>query len=357
MVIETETPTAVTNFRVAGKAVFCERYGNGHINDTFRVLTEGGGQYIVQKINTNIFKRPDLLMENIAAVCRHVAKKAAEPRGALTLIQTNDGGNYYADENGGYWRVYNFITDSLCLEAVESESDFYESAVGFGNFQNMLADFDAATLHETIINFHNTPDRYEKFKAAIAGDAMGRVKEVAKEINFALKREKDAAVLYEMLVNGTLPLRVTHNDTKLNNVLFDAQTRKALCVIDLDTVMPGLAAYDFGDSIRFGATSAKEDETDLTKVNFIFGLYRAFAEGFLSACGGSLMKNEIKTLPEGAKIMSLECGVRFLTDYLMGDTYFKIKYPSHNLVRCRTQFKLVADMETQWDKMKNAVDG
>ncbi|MDD4125252.1 MAG: aminoglycoside phosphotransferase family protein [Eubacteriales bacterium] len=347
---------AIESFSIDGKAVFCERYGNGHINETYRVICDGGREYILQKINKHIFKRPDLLMENIASVCGHVSKKAADPRGALTIVNTKDGGSCHVDDNGEYWRVYDFITDSLCLESVEFESDFYESAVGFGNFQNMLSDFDAKTLHETIENFHNTPDRYKKFVAAVEKDAFGRAKDVKEEIEFALKREKDAAVLQNMLDNKALPLRVTHNDTKLNNVLFDAKTRKALCVIDLDTVMPGLTCYDFGDSIRFGATSAKEDEEDLSKVNFVFSLYKTYAEGFLSACGGALTKEEIETLPEGAKIMTLECGVRFLTDYLEGDTYFRIKHPRHNLVRCRTQFKLVSDMEIQWDKIKNAVN-
>ena len=352
-----ETFNALENFKIKGKAVNCERYGNGHINETYRAVTDTGREYILQKINKNIFKRPDQLMENIYAVCGHVSKKVTDPRGALTIINTKDGGFFYLDEGENYWRAYDFITDSLCLEAVEYESDFYESAVGFGTFQNMLSDFDASVLHETIVNFHNTPDRYRKFREALEKDAAGRAKEVKAEIDFVLSREKDASVLTDLQNSKLLPLRVTHNDTKLNNVLFDIKTRKALCIIDLDTVMPGLAAYDFGDSIRFGASSAKEDETDLSKVNFVFNLYKIYTEGYLSACGSSLTKKEIETLPEGAKLMTLECGVRFLTDYLEGDHYFRIKYPEHNLVRCRTQFKLVSDMENRWDKMKNLVNG
>ncbi|MGI6716719.1 MAG: phosphotransferase enzyme family protein [Eubacteriales bacterium] len=352
-----ETINVLENFRLEGKTVYCERYGNGHINETYRVVTDTGREYILQKINKNVFKRPDLLMENVNNVCRHISNKVADKRSALSLVDTMDGGFYHVDDNQDYYRVYDFITDSLCLEAVENKADFYESAVGFGNFQKMLSDFNAKILHETIVNFHNTPDRYRKFKEAVEKDPLGRAKEVKAEIEFALSREKDGAVLQNMLTENILPLRVTHNDTKLNNVLFDAATRKALCVIDLDTVMPGLAAYDFGDSIRFGASSAKEDETDLSKVNFVFGLFKAYTQGFLSACGDALTKKEVETLPEGAKIMTLECGVRFLTDYLEGDTYFRIKFPQHNLVRTRTQFKLVADMEREWDKLKNTVNG
>ncbi len=347
----------LSKFRLESTPVSCERYGNGHINETYLVVCDDGRKYILQKINHNIFKRPDLLMENVAAVCAHIASKANDPREAMTVIKTVDGKNFYNDENGCYWRIYDFITGSVCLEKVEKESDFYESAYGFGMFQRSLADFDASKLHETIVDFHNTPDRYRKFRKAIEADKCGRVKDVLNEIKFALDREADAHVCVDALAKGEIPLRVTHNDTKLNNVLLDEKTGKALCVIDLDTVMPGLSVNDFGDSIRFGASSAAEDERDLSKVNFVPSLYKTYAEGFLTACGRSLTENEIKLLPWGAKLMTLECGVRFLTDYIEGDVYFRIKSPDHNLVRTRTQFKLVADMEEKWDEMYSILNG
>lgn len=347
----------LSKFRLESTPVSCERYGNGHINETYLVVCDDGRKYILQKINHNIFKRPDLLMENVAAVCAHISSKVNDPREAMTVIKTVDGKNFCNDENGCYWRVYDFITGSICLEKVEKESDFYESAYGFGMFQRSLADFDASKLHETIVDFHNTPDRYRKFRKAIEEDKCGRVKDVLPEIKFALDREADAHVCVDALAKGEIPLRVTHNDTKLNNVLLDEKTGKALCVIDLDTVMPGLSVNDFGDSIRFGASSAAEDERDLSKVNFVPSLYKTYAEGFLAACGKSLTENEIKLLPWGAKLMTLECGVRFLTDYIEGDVYFRIKSPDHNLVRTRTQFKLVADMEEKWDEMYSILNG
>ena len=333
----------IEQFALKGAAQSCERYGNGHINETY-LVTCPSARYILQKINTNVFKKPDELMQNIASVLRHQRSRVSDPRGCMALVPTRDGASWYQDESGAY-RCYDFVEGSICLDRAESEADFAESGAGFGAFQRMLADFPAHTLHETIPHFHDTPDRYRIFKEAVAADALGRAREVQREIDFALAHEKDAAALME----AGLPLRVTHNDTKLNNVLLDAQTRKALCVIDLDTVMPGFAANDFGDSIRFGASTAAEDETDLSKVTMSLDLYAAFAGAFLGAC--SLTQPEIELLPMGAKLMTLECGVRFLTDYLQGDTYFRVHRPGHNLDRTRTQFKLVADMEAKWAEM------
>ena len=341
-------------FRLDSKVVSCERYGCGHINVTYLVVTESGRRYILQKVNNHIFKDVDGLMENIIAVTAHLRQQISDPRRVLTLVPTVDDALYLHHEDGSYWRVYDFVEGSICLQAPESSDDFYQSAVAFGDFQQQLKDFPAHTLHEVIVNFHNTADRYRIFREVLAKDPMGRAASVKEEIEFALAREAEAATLVNLLAKGKLPLRVTHNDTKLNNVMLDDTTRKPLCVIDLDTVMPGLAAYDFGDSIRFGAATAAEDEKDLSKMEMSLELFRTYTEGFLSACPG-LTDLERETLPMGAKLMTLECGVRFLTDYLDGDHYFAVHREGQNLDRCRTQFKLVADMESKWSKMAEIV--
>ena len=337
-------------FSLDADPVSCERYGCGHINVTYLVVTESGRRYILQKINNNIFKDVPGLMGNIAAVTKYLRKLIRDPRGVLTLVPTVDGADYLQFEDGSFWRVYDFVEQSLCLQAPESADDFYQSAVAFGTFQQQLKDFPAETLCEVIPNFHNTVDRYRIFKEALAADVCGRAASVQAEIEFALAREQEAGTLVNMLAEGKLPLRVTHNDTKLNNVMLDEATRKPLCVIDLDTTMPGLSLYDFGDSIRFGAATAAEDEKDLSKMVMDINLYKTYTKGFLSACPG-LTENERDMLPMGAKLMTLECGVRFLTDYLSGDTYFRTHYEGQNLDRCRTQFKLVKDMEEQFDQM------
>ena len=345
---------ALKNFQIDGEPKSCERYGCGHINETYLVETTGKDRYLLQKINNGIFRDVDGLMRNIDAVTAYLRKQISDPRGVLTLVHTKDDKTYYEVEDG-FWRVYIFIEDTLCLQLPETTEDFYESAIAFGNFQQQLKDFPAHTLHEIIPNFHNTMDRYRIFKETLAKDPMGRAKEVEAEINFVLEREEEAGTLVRLLEAGKLPLRVTHNDTKLNNVLLDAKTRKALCVIDLDTVMPGLSLYDFGDSIRFGAASAAEDEKDLSKVEMRLDMFRIYTKGFLSACPG-LTELERELLPLGAKIITLECGVRFLTDYIDGDHYFATHRPGQNLDRARTQFKLVADMEGKWAEMKAAVE-
>ncbi len=341
-------------FRLDSKVVSCERYGCGHINVTYLVVTESGRRYILQKVNNHIFKDVDGLMENIIAVTAHLRQQISDPRRVLTLVPTVDDALYLHHEDGSYWRVYDFVEGSICLQAPETPEDFYQSAIAFGTFQQQLTGFPAETLHETIKNFHNTPDRYRIFREVLAKDVMGRAAEVQPEIEFVLAHEEIGSRLMAMLKAGDLPLHVTHNDTKLNNVMLNADTRTPLCVIDLDTTMPGLAAYDFGDSIRFGAATAAEDEKDLSKVTMSLDLFRTFTKGFLKACPG-LTENERKSLPLGALTMTLECGVRFLTDYLDGDHYFGIHRPEHNLDRCRTQFKLVADMEAQWEQMHEIV--
>lgn len=346
--------TAVSHFRLSSRAVSCQRYGCGHINETYLVQTECGSRYILQKINRRIFRDVSGLMENIASVTAFLSKQTDDPRRVLTLIPTLDGQAYYRDEAGDCWRVYVFVEEAICLQLPETPADFYESAVAFGGFQQLLKDFPAQTLHEVIPNFHNTPDRYRIFHETLAKDPMGRAKDVQEEIAFVLAREEEAGTLVRMLAEGKLPLRVTHNDTKLNNVMLDAKTRTALCVIDLDTVMPGLSLYDFGDSIRFGAASAAEDEQDLNKMEMRLDLFEIYTKGFLEACPG-LTQTEREQLPMGAKLMTLECGLRFLTDYLDGDHYFATHRSGHNLDRARTQFKLVSDMENKWEQMQRIV--
>ena len=342
-------------FAVSGSILQCERHGNGHINETYSVLTDSGKRYILQKINDGVFQNVPALMENIAAVTKYLRARTDDPRRAMHLVETVDGENVLRDKDGNWWRVYDFIENSVCLQAAETAEDFYQSAVAFGEFQRELSEFPAHTLHETIEKFHDTRNRYLQFHEALNADKMHRAQHVQKEIDFVLARENEAGALMNLLEDGSLPLRVTHNDTKLNNVLLDRETRKPLCVIDLDTVMPGLAAFDFGDSIRFGASTAAEDEKDLNRVEMSLALFETYTRGFLFACGEALSDLEKETLPLGAKLMTLECGVRFLADYLSGDTYFRIHYPDHNLDRCRTQFKLVADMEKKKDEMQKII--
>ena len=310
-------------------------------------------------MSKSIFKKPVELMENVSGVTAWLRKKIIENGGdpereTLTLVKSNDDLPYFVDSTGEYWRVYLFIEGATCYDAVKDDNDFYQSAVAFGHFQRLLADYPAETLHETIKDFHNTPDRLEKFKKAVAEDICGRAASVQKEIDFILEREELTHALYDLQLDGRLPLRVTHNDTKLNNIMIDDETGKAICVIDLDTVMPGLTANDFGDSIRFGASTALEDEQDLSKVSCDLHLFDVYARGFIEGCGGALTDLEIDMLPMGAILMTFENGIRFLTDHLEGDHYFHIHREGHNLDRCRTQLTLVKDMQEKLPQM-NAI--
>ena len=338
-------------FQTDGKPIFCTPFGKGHINFTYLLVDATARQYVLQKINKHVFKNPESVMKNISAVTTHLRQIAQSLREALSLVPTVDGQDWLVDQDGEYWRLYTFISDSICLQKAGNSAEFRESGWAFGHFQCSLVDYPADTLAETIPDFHHTPMRFAALHAAIAADAFDRVKTVEKEIMFALEREAYASTLTKLAAAGSLPLRVTHNDTKLNNVLLDRETRKALCVIDLDTVMPGLSVNDFGDSIRFGANAAAEDEPDTAKAVFLLPLFEAYTEGFLSAFGRSLCACEKEHLRDGAKMMTLECGIRFLADYLSGDTYFRTSRDGQNLDRCRTQFKLVADMEACWDQM------
>ncbi len=363
--IYTKIDEVASQFAIEGCLKEKTPYGNGHINDTFLLVYElsdhSQKRYILQRMNHTIFKNPQQLMENVVNVTEYlrnvILSQGGDPeRETLNVVKTHKGDSYYVDENQNYWRIFLFIENTICMEQVESPKDFYDSAVAFGNFQKMLADYPAEKLYETIPDFHNTPSRFQNLLKAIKEDKLGRAAQVKAEIDFALARENDTSVLTGLLQEGKLPLRVTHNDTKLNNILFDADSKEALCIIDLDTVMPGLSHYDFGDSIRFGASTGAEDETDLSKVEMDLTLFEAFAKGYLEGCGGSLTEKEIEMLPMGAKLMTYECGIRFLTDYLEGDVYFKIHRENHNLDRARTQFKLVADMEKKWDEMASIIN-
>lgn len=355
---------AINHFLFEGRLISEGPYGSGHINDTFlltfAIAEMGQIKVILQKMNTDVFTDPVSLMENIVGVTSHLRKKIIEAGGdpereTLNVIPTKDGKSYYEDSEGGFWRAYKFITDSTSYDRVEKPEDFYQSAVAFGNFQRLLADYPAQTLHETIKGFHDTKARFAVFKKAVEEDRIGRAASVEKEIQFVLDREDIANYFSDLQAKGEIPLRVTHNDTKLNNIMIDNKSGKGICVIDLDTVMPGLAVHDFGDSIRFGASTAAEDEKNLDKVSCSMELFELYTKGYIEGCGGKLTPEEVALMPMGAKTMTFECGMRFLTDYLQGDTYFKIHRENHNLDRCRTQFKLVSDMEAKWDTMKAIV--
>ncbi len=354
----------IEKFDIEGAFVSAKPFGNGHINDTRIITTKGEdakiNKYVLQKINKSVFKDPAKLMENYAAVTDYIraeiARTGGDPeREVLKVVKTYNGLTYTTDNRGDYWRMLTYIEDSMSYDKVERPQQFYDSAVAFGNFQYMLRDYPADTLHETIKDFHNTPVRYEQLMDAVKRDACGRLDEVRPEVEFCKARREFAETLERAHREGRLPLRVTHNDTKLNNILFDSKTGKSLCVVDLDTVMPGYSVNDFGDSIRFGASTALEDEADLTLVNFDMELYELYVKGFLEGVKGGLTAAELELLPIGAIMMTYECGMRFLADYLDGDTYFKTHRPGQNLDRARNQFKLVRDMEARLPEMREIV--
>lgn len=352
--------SAAAAFDFKAEATSYERCNAGHINDTFFVWCGGEApDYILQRVNTNIFKNPIELMENISGVCEHVAKKVIADGGdpdreVRKIILTKTGDKYYIDEEGGYWRAYLYLDHVVSLNEADKES-FYKSALAFGHFFTQLADYPAETLHETIPNFHNSVSRYNDFVAAVEADKMGRAEECRDLIEFALSKKDKCSYILDRIKTGEIRLCVTHNDTKLNNVLLDEKTGDGVCVIDLDTVMPGSILYDFGDAIRFGASSAKEDETDLSKVYMDLDMFETFVKGFLVELKDTMTEAEILGLPMGAYLMTFETGVRFLGDYLNGDTYFKIHYPTHNLDRARNQLKLIADMDEKLPKMQEIV--
>ncbi|MCI8942595.1 MAG: aminoglycoside phosphotransferase family protein [Oscillospiraceae bacterium] len=361
---ETMMQEVLAAFDFGAPVVGALRFGQGHINDTFVVHTQPEDascrRFILQRMSAAAFKRPDQLMENILGVTEYLGREiesrgGSREREALRVIRPRNGEPYYTDSAGGAWRVYPFVEDTICYQTAETPELFAASGRAFGHFQRLLQGYPAQTLHETIPHFHDTEDRLAKLKAAKAADTLSRAAECRQELDFVLAREADCSVALQALRDGILPLRVTHNDTKLNNVLMDRETGEGLCVIDLDTVMPGLSINDFGDSIRFGANHSAEDEKDLSRVNLDVSLFETYTQAFLEGAGGTLTAAEIDYLPWGAKLMTFECGIRFLTDYLEGDTYFHTTRASQNLDRCRTQFKLVSDMEAHWDELAEIV--
>lgn len=339
-------------FQIADNLISVVPYGEGHINTTY-LLTCKDKRYIMQKINTTLFSETDRLMNNIMLVTEHIRKNYPDEV-TLTLVYTLDNKPFFECEYGAF-RIYDFIENSVCLQTVSNPNEFYQSALTFGKFLNMLDTFDANSLYEILPDFHHTPKRFLALVEAIKEDKCKRLESVMEEVEFALAHKDITNIITELIENGMMRVKVTHNDTKLNNSLLEIGTCNALAVIDLDTIMPGSICYDFGDSIRFGCNSSKEDETDLEKVYFKIDYFEAYVKGFLSSLS-SITEIEKDHLVTGAILMTYECGIRFLTDYLNGDTYFKIHREHHNLDRCRTQFKLVADMEIHMDEMQEIVD-
>ena len=361
LLTDNDVITSAGHFAVEGKVTNLEECHNGHINRTYFLTYDTGKKYVMQMVNTDIFKKPDEVMENIVGVTEHIrrgfeAKGIDSERRALHVVWTKSGKWGHIDRRGIYWRMYDFVEDSDCFMQVESAEMFEKVGFAFGQFQRQLADFDAEKLHESIPNFHNTEWRFENLLKAIEENKSGRAHLVEDEIKFALDRKDITSFVNKSIADGSLTLRVTHNDTKLNNIMMDKETGEGICVIDLDTVMPGSVLADFGDSIRFGASSAVEDETDLSKVYCRLDMFEAYAKGFIEGLEGSLSESEIRALPLGALILTYETGIRFLSDYLDGDVYFRVAHPNHNLDRARNQFKLVADMEEKMDEMKAIVE-
>jgi hypothetical protein len=347
------------HFQIPGEFCSAEPYGSGHINDTYCVVFDQAGtttRYLFQRINHKIFKNPVALMENIQRVTAHLAgKMSGEPdfsRRVLTLIPERNGQFYHRDDQGNYWRAYLFIEKAKTYDAVESASQAFEAAKAYGRFQKLLTDLPAPRLHDTIPDFHHTPKRFATLLKAVEKDAFNRAGFAKAEITFALQR----AAIVDVLINAKLPERVTHNDTKFNNVMLDDVTGEGVCVVDLDTLMPGLALYDFGDMVRTTTSPAKEDERDLSKVQMQFPMFEALVRGYLTSADDFLTKAEKQQLAFAGKLITFEIGIRFLTDYLSGDNYFKIHREGHNLDRCRTQFKLVESIEYQEEAMNELIE-
>ena len=331
----------------------------GNINNTYHLFyntPDGEREYILQQINTFAFKKPEEVMSNIRRVTEHLERAVSlegrnPARRVLRLICTHDGSWMYRDEQNRCWRAYDFISGAVTFDRSETPEQFREVGQAFGKFQRLLTDFPAYELNETIVDFHNTRKRFFAFVDAVGRDPVGRVKQVEDEIDFFFDRRKMMSQVVKMIEEGTLPLRVTHNDTKINNVMMDKKTGEALCVIDLDTVMPGSVLYDYGDAIRSGANTSFEDEPDTSKVSLDMDMFRAFTHSFVGEVRKSLTEQEIRLLPLGVKIMTCELAMRFLTDYIEGDVYFKVRSPEHNLIRARAQMKLLTDVEEKYDDL------
>ena len=350
-------------FNLPGILIEAGPIGNGHINDTILLVFDDKGEkkeFILQRINKFVFHHPDELMENMVGVTDFLKKKVIAAGGnpgreVLTVLPAADGKSFYIDESGEYWRITKRISNTYCREMASSPEEFRKAGYAFGHFQSQLSDYPAETLHETIPYFHDTRVRYRNFIKSVEADRMGRAAGCTDEIKFILDRKATAFYPMDSFDKGEFPLRVTHNDTKINNILFDQDSGEPVCILDLDTVMPGLAMTDFGDATRTGSCTAVEDEPDIDKVKCDLELFDSFADGFIEGCNGKLTEHEIDTLPVGALTSTYEQGLRFLADYLDGDVYFKTAYPEHNLVRTHTQIKMVQEIEAKWDQLQNII--
>ncbi len=348
-------------FDLPGTFVSAEPYGSGHINDTYAIVQrcpEGRRRFLLQRINERVFKDPPALMENVARVCAHAQERlrrdgvADAHRRSLTLVPARTGRRWHLDAQGGHWRCYVFIEGATGHDVIRTAAQAREAAKAFGAFQALLADLPGGRLNETIPAFHHTPSRFAAFRRALQADLAGRAAGASEEVAFALGHADEVGVIVDAMASGDIPERVTHNDTKLNNVLIDDVTGEGICVIDLDTVMPGSALYDFGDLVRTSTSPAAEDEKDLSKVEMRMPMFEALVEGYLSSAAGFLTDEERRLLAFSGKLITLEIGLRFLTDWLEGDVYFKVRRPGHNLDRCRTQFALVRSIESQLPAME-----
>ncbi|MHC4356414.1 MAG: phosphotransferase enzyme family protein [Planctomycetota bacterium] len=356
--------SVVGHFRLRGRLAGCAPVNRGHINETY-ILTAGDGgraaQYVLQRINSAVFKDPASMMTNIIRVTEHIAGKMQDIDPALasrqlSVIGTNDGKGCYEDAEGNFWRVYNFIEGAVTRDALECAEHAHESARMFGWFQRMLIDLPGPALHETIADFHNTPIRLEAFREVLDADALNRAGDAKREIEFLLENSDLCSVLLDLAGNGEVPERIAHNDAKINNVMLDEKTDKGVCVIDLDTVMPGLSLYDFGDMVRTATCSAAEDERDLSKVAVDMSMFEALVRGYAAEAGRFLTSAEKKSLVSAGKLITFEQFMRFLTDYLAGDTYYKISRDRHNLDRSGTQMKLVESIIEQEEAMTELVE-
>jgi len=352
-------------FQIYGEILHAETFKIGHINETYSATYDQGGtrvRYIHQKVNTNVFRNPPELMKNLMRVTTHIRNKletqAAEDitRRSLVVIPTRDGHSHYQNSDGEFWRTFVFVEGTQTFEAVQTPGQAFEAGRAFGEFQLHLVDLPGERLIETIPEFHHTRKRFAAFLEALTKDHYNRAQDAKPEIAFALKQEGLVDVILEAMQKGRIPERITHNDTKFNNVMLDTRTGRAMCVVDLDTVMPGCALYDFGDMVRTTTSPTLEDERDLSKVRMQMPMFRKLAQGYLSTAGQFLTQLEKTLNPFSGKLITFEIGLRFLTDFLSGDTYFRIHRPDHNLDRCRTQFKLLDSLERQEAAMLRAIE-